>query len=139
MLQLISTTTKAGYLFQIDEPARVQEIKDQLYYRKYFTEGASVPDLNPPKLALYVIGYTRGQADMVAIGVHTGTPTTMHARIKLKRPVAFQSIRLPDLISNESDQGRTTLDRLMNQNKALLQIGTLNELLRNIARANPDK
>lgn len=80
---MVATLLEDGFVFQIDQPERVVQIGRSISYRRYFTQPASIPDLKPPKLALYLVGSTRDHADMLGIGVNTGTTTTQSARIKI--------------------------------------------------------
>lgn len=126
-----------GYVFQIDEPARVREIENSIFVRKYFTEGASIPDLHPPRVGLYLVGLSRDKADMLAIGVSTGTTQTGSARIKIKKIVRFDQSSLADIIPDD-DFGKKLRRTIIKQNKLPVGSGTFNSMLRNIERIFPE-
>lgn len=129
---------EAGFVFQIDEQQRVKEINNSLQYRKYFTESASIPDLHPPKIGLYLIGFARDRFDALAIGVSTGVTQTQSARIKLKRLIKFPQTSLKDIIPDD-DFGKKIRKLIVEQNKVKVQSGTFNAMIRNIARLFPDR
>lgn len=134
---MVLALKKRGYIIQINQSERVIDIKARLQDAKYFTETVSIPDLKPRKLGLYLIGFSPGQVDLLAIGVNTGTPSTLSARIKIKRAVQFESILMRDLISTEG-MGPAIRNKIETEFNAPVAAPAFNEMLRRIIRRNED-
>jgi len=127
-----------GYIVQIDEPERVIQIREALAAKHYFTENVSVRDVKPGSVGLYLIGYDRGQIDMAALGVPTGTPSTGSARIKLKRVVELGSVKIRDLII-KTELANTIHRRIVKENNVNIKSGIFNEMLDRLIKKNPSK
>lgn len=126
-----------GYVFQIDQPERIKRIKQDLPVKGFFTEPASIPDLHPPRIGLYFVGFARGQLDMIGIGVHTGTPSTLSARIKIKKVINIRTTRLSELF-DDSDASRIIREHIEKQNNVSVNKNVVNNvILRNIVRLFP--
>jgi len=134
---MVAQLIHRGFIFQIDQPARIDAIKRSLPVRGFFTEPASIPDLNPPKLGLYMIGFARGQIDKIGIGVHTGTPSTLSARIKIKKVVSLPNeILLTDALG-DSDAENIIRDIIVSQNQVVIDENIINGIIRYIVRMFP--
>ncbi|MCW9035006.1 MAG: hypothetical protein OQJ97_12365 [Rhodospirillales bacterium] len=134
---MVETPSQDGFFFQFDEPERVKSIKDNLLYKKYFTENASLPDLKPEKLGIYLLGFARNKVDAFALGVKTGTTATQSVRIKLKQVTQFAQIDLDDILPN-TQVGQLTKSQILKQNKIRLGSGVLKAAIDRLIILRPE-
>jgi len=127
-----------GFLIQIDERNRVEEIRDRIHFNGYFTENVSHPDLDPPKVGLYAIGFQRGSLEALALGIHTGRTSTESDRIKLKRLCIFDETRIADL-APDTEIGRQIIASAGAQDDIRIPADSMNQLLILIEARHPEK
>lgn len=127
-----------GYVFHIVEEERVKSIRNSFYYKKHFTESASIPDLKPPKIGLYIVGFGADHINGIGIGVNTGTPQTQSARIKIKKLVEFPETNISDVIPDDV-AGAATKKKIAAQHKVKIPRNYFNIILNRIVENHPEK
>jgi hypothetical protein len=127
-----------GYIIQVDQPERVTRIRRDLPVRGFFTDTVSIPDLSPPRMGLYLVGFARGQIDLIGIGVHTGTPSTLSARIKIKKIIEIGKIKLADIFV-DSDIAKLIKTDIESKNNVRVAANVINNILRIIAKKRSDR